>query len=94
MRESPAVEIMELLQAKGAQIDYSDPYVPVFPKMREHRFDLSSVAISPEAVRGYDCLVVATDHEAFDWTAILEHAQLIVDTRGVYLIPAANVVKA
>jgi UDP-N-acetyl-D-glucosamine dehydrogenase len=44
MRESPSVELMELLQAKGAHIDYADPWVPVFPKMRVHYFGLSSVS--------------------------------------------------
>lgn len=94
MRESPAVEIMELLQEKGAEIAYSDPHVPVFPKMRKHHFDLASVTVSPESVARHDCIVVATHHDAFDWALIKRHAQLIVDTRGVYLEPAANVVKA
>jgi UDP-N-acetyl-D-glucosamine dehydrogenase len=94
MRESPAVEIMELLQAKGAQIAYSDPHVPVFPKMRKYSFDLDSVAITPESIADYDCVVVATNHDAFDWKLIAQHAQLIVDTRGVYLTVAGNVVKA
>ncbi len=94
MRESPAVALMELLRAKGAEIAYSDPYVPVFPRMREHRFDLESVALTAESVAGYDCAVLATDHAAFDFALIQRHARLIVDTRGVYLEPSANVVKA
>ena len=94
MRESPAVEIMELLREKGAEIAYSDPHVPVFPKMRKHRFELASEVLAPEALTGYDCIVVATHHDAFDWSLIKRHAQLIVDTRGVYLEPASNVVKA
>jgi UDP-N-acetyl-D-glucosamine dehydrogenase len=94
MRESPAVELMEQLRAKGAEIAYSDPYVPVFPRMREHYFDLKSVALTPETIAGHDCLVLATDHQAFDYALIQRHARLIVDTRGVYLDPAANVVKA
>jgi UDP-N-acetyl-D-glucosamine dehydrogenase len=94
MRESPAVALMESLAAKGASISYSDPYVPVFPRMREHYFDLTSVPLTPESVAGYDCVVLATDHGAFDYAMIQRHARLIVDTRGVYLEPAANVVKA
>lgn len=94
MRESPAVEIMELLQNKGADISYSDPHVPVFPKMREHHFDLCSAPLTLEALASYDCVVVATDHAAFDYDMIQQHAKLIVDTRGVYLKPAANVIKA
>jgi UDP-N-acetyl-D-glucosamine dehydrogenase len=94
MRESPSVELMELLQAKGAHIDYADPWVPVFPKMREHHFDLSSVDLTPESIASYDALLLATNHDAFDYEMIQQHARLIVDTRGVYLKPAANVVKA
>ncbi|MFA5083753.1 MAG: nucleotide sugar dehydrogenase [Hydrogenophilaceae bacterium] len=94
MRESPAVELMEQLQAKGAEIAYSDPYLPVFPKMREHHFDLASVPITAETIPTYDCILVATNHDAFDYGLIQRHAQLIVDSRGVYLEPLANVVKA
>ena len=94
MRESPAVEIMELLQAKGAEIQYADPHVPVFPRMRRHRFDLRSIALTPATLAGFDAVVVATNHDAFDYPMIGRHAQLIVDTRGVYLEPAANLVKA
>lgn len=94
MRESPAVELMELLVKKGARVDYADPHVPVFPKMREHRFDLKSVPVTPENVAAYDACLLATDHDAFDYPFIQQHAQLIVDSRGKYLAPAANVVKA
>lgn len=94
MRESPSVELMELLQAKGAHIDYADPWVPVFPKMREHHFDLSSVDLTPESIASYDAILLATNHDVFDYEMIQQHARLIVDTRGVYLKPAVNVVKA
>ena len=94
MRESPAVELMERLAARGAEVEYSDPHVPVFPKMRQHRFELASVPLSPATVARYDLVLVATDHDAFDYEMIARHAKLIVDTRGRYLEPAANVVKA
>ena len=94
MRESPSVELMELLEAKGALIDYSDPWVPVFPKMREHHFDLSSVELTPERVASYDAVLVATNHDAFDYDMIQKHARMIVDTRGVYQGAVDNVVKA
>ena len=81
-RESPAVEIMDLLQAKGAHIDYSDPHVPTFPRKRDYHFDLQSVALTSESIASYDCLVLATDHDGFDYAQLLQHAQLIVDTRG------------
>lgn len=94
MRESPSVELMELLQEKGAEISYSDMWVPVFPKMREHHFDLASVPITAETIASFDLVLVATHHDAFDYALIKKHARLIVDTRGVYLEPAPNVVKA
>jgi UDP-N-acetyl-D-glucosamine dehydrogenase len=94
MRESPAVELMELLAERGAQVEYSDPHVPVFPKLRRGSFDLKSVALTAENVARYDLVLVATNHDAFDYALVGKHARLIVDTRGVYLEPAANVVKA
>ena len=94
IRKSPAVELMEILRAKGAEINYSDPHVPVFPKMREHRFELASVALTPESVARYDLLLLATDHSAFDYGMLKEHARLIVDTRGVYQEPAHHIIKA
>jgi UDP-N-acetyl-D-glucosamine dehydrogenase len=93
-RESPAVELMELLVARGAKVDYSDPHVPAFPRMRAHQFDLKSVPLSADSIAAYDALLLATDHDAFDYALIQRSARLIVDTRGVYLGPAQNVVKA
>lgn len=94
MRESPSVEIMELIEAKGAEVAYSDPHVPVFPKMREHNFDLSSVALTPASVAEFDAIVLATDHDKFDYSLIKENAQLLVDTRGKYRVPADHIIKA
>jgi len=93
-RESPSVVLMEKLKEKGAVVVYSDPYVPVFPNMREHHFDLSSIDITPDNLSGYDCVIIATNHDDFDYKLIREHASLIVDTRGVYREPFNNVVKA
>jgi len=81
-RESPAVEIMDLLQAKGAHIDYSDPHVPVFPRKRDYHFDLKSVPLNAQTLASYDCVVLATDHDGFDYRLLGDHAQLVVDTRG------------
>ena len=94
MRESPSLEIMDLLRAKGAEIAYSDPHIPVFPKLREHSFDLKSVPLAPASLAGYDCIVIATDHKAFDYDLIRRHAKLVVDARGVYPERAENVVGA
>ncbi|HTN61734.1 MAG TPA: nucleotide sugar dehydrogenase [Devosia sp.] len=95
MRESPSVALMEKLQDLGATVAYSDPHVPVFPKLRDHKhFDLKSVELTPEALEGFDCVLIATDHDRFDYEAIKSHARLIVDTRGRYLEPAPHIVKS
>ena len=94
VRESPAAMIMELLRGRGALLSYSDPHVPSFPKMREHRFDLESIAITPESVASHDCVVLVTDHDAFDFDLIQRHAKLLVDTRGRYSVAQKNIVKA
>jgi UDP-N-acetyl-D-glucosamine dehydrogenase len=94
MRESPSVELISLLMERGAQVDYSDPHVPVFPRMRNYKLDLKSVPISAESLRGYDLVLIATNHDAFDYDMIREHARLVADTRGVYRAPLPNVVRA
>lgn len=94
MRESPSVELMEKLQKKGALVQYSDPHVPVFPPMREHHFDLSSVGLNAETLEKFDCVLIATNHDAFDYELIRTHSRLIVDTRGVYRGTFKHVVKA
>jgi UDP-N-acetyl-D-glucosamine dehydrogenase len=94
MRESPSVELMEILRDKGAIVEYSDPHVPVFPPMREHHFDLASVPLTAQTIASYDVLLLATSHSAFDYDLIRQYASLIIDTRGVYLERLPNVVKA
>ncbi len=94
MRESPAVELMSLLAARGARVEYSDPHVPVFPRMRKYRFELESVPVSSETLSQYDAVLIATNHDAFDYDMIREHARLVVDTRGVYRESAPNIVRA
>lgn len=93
-RESPAVELMSLLQEKGAIVAYSDPHVPSFPTKRDYHFDLESVPLTAENLAAYDCVVIATDHDGFDYDLILEHASLVVDSRGRYRQPHPNVVRA
>jgi len=83
-RESPAVEIMSLLEHKGAEIAYSDPHVPTFPHKRDYHFALSSTPLDADSIRGFDCLLIATDHDAFDYDLLKQQARLIIDTRGRY----------
>ena len=93
MRESPSVELMELLQAKGADVAYSDPFFQRFPAMRKHRFDLQSVELTAESVASFDVVLLATDHDAFDYELISRHSQLLIDSRGRYE-PGAHIVRA
>ena len=84
MRESPSVFVMELLRDWGADVAYSDPHVPVFPKMRQHDFDLKSVALTPETLAEYDAVILLTDHTTFDYGMIAANAPLLIDTRGKF----------
>lgn len=93
MRESPSVEMMEMLRAKGAEVYYSDPFFASFPPMRKHTFALQSVGLTPEAVAAFDAVVLATDHDAFDYELIASRSQLLIDTRG-RLTPGAHIVRA
>jgi UDP-N-acetyl-D-glucosamine dehydrogenase len=93
MRESPSVELMELLRAKGAEVAYSDPFFPTFPPMRRHAFALRSVALTSETLTGFDAVILATDHDSFDYALIEAHSPLLVDTRGRFA-PGAHIVRA
>ncbi len=94
LRHSPSVEILELLRAQGAELAYHDPLVPVFPRMREHRFDLRSVELDEDRLSSQDCVVLATDHDSYDYDWLRRHARLLIDTRGRYRGRFDNVIKA
>jgi len=93
-RETPAAEIIELLFELGADVAYSDPYVPRFPQMRKHAIELVSNDLSPQMLAEFDCTVLVTDHDAFDYELIAANASLIVDTRGRFLTTNDKVVAA
>ncbi len=82
VRESPSFEIIEKLQALGAKVDYNDPHVASTHKMRHHDLQMQSVPLSPALLAGYDCVVIATHHQAYNWQDVADHAQLIVDSRN------------
>ncbi|MBV5330246.1 MAG: nucleotide sugar dehydrogenase [Chlorobium sp.] len=84
-RESPSYKLMELLREKGAVVSYSDPHIPELRKTRKYSFALKSVSLTPEVLAAADCVLLATDHTAYDYDFILEHAQLIVDTRNAFV---------
>jgi len=81
-RESPSFKLMEILLEKGAEVDYNDPHVPILPNMRMYDIHRNSVDLSAENLKKYDCVLISTDHSAYDFDFIVEHAQMIVDTRN------------
>jgi UDP-N-acetyl-D-glucosamine dehydrogenase len=81
-RESPSFVIMEQLLARGAVLSYNDPHVPRLPKMRRHKLEMDSQTLTPELLASQDCVLILTDHSAYDWPWIAQHAKLVVDTRN------------
>ncbi len=79
IRESPALDIIRLLEGQGARVSYFDPHVPRF---REDGQEFRSVELTPEVVAAADCVIVVTDHSAVDYRMIKRHARLVVDTRN------------
>ena len=83
LRESPSLKIMQLLQQRGAQVDYNDPYFPQMHKMRHYNFEsMKSVPISAESLGKYDAAIIATDHSSYDYNAIVDGSKIVVDTRN------------
>lgn len=81
-RESPSIELIELLRARGAEICYNDPLIERMPPMRAHHLDMESRELTAQLLADADCVLVATDHSQYDYGFIGEHARLIVDTRN------------
>ena len=92
MRESPALDVMGLLHGKGAKVAYADPYVPeVRGREWSGRYDIKAVDLTRGSIGRYDCVVIITDHKAFDYDAIVAEADMVVDTRNAIKKPHANV---
>ena len=83
-RESPSFTIMELLMAKGADVNYSDPHLPKAPKIRKFNYDLTSIELTVENIKSFDLLLLLTNHDDFNYNLIEKYAKLLVDTRGKY----------
>jgi UDP-N-acetyl-D-glucosamine dehydrogenase len=83
-RESPGFELMELLIKKGAEVTYNDPHIPKLPTMRRYPQlkQLESQPLTSDYMADQDCVLIATDHSAYDYEFIVRHAQLVVDTRN------------
>jgi len=84
LRESPSLEILEILLAKGTRADYSDPYFPRLPAVRRHKLEMESVPLTEDSVKKYDAVLVATDHSAFPYEMIHNVASLILDSRNAF----------
>jgi UDP-N-acetyl-D-glucosamine dehydrogenase len=81
-RESPGINLIDLLQKQGAEVEYCDPYIPELPKLRKYDLDMASVPLTADALSGCDAVVIATDHSDFDIDLIVRHAPLVIDTRN------------
>ncbi|SDH35593.1 nucleotide sugar dehydrogenase [Pseudomonas abietaniphila] len=97
MRESPSLALIHKLTSMGATLAYSDPHIPVLKCSDSHtgfNVDAFSTELSAKTLKEFDVVLIATNHDKFDYDLIHEHANIIVDTRGVYLEPSTKVVKA
>ena len=83
-RESPSFELMDLLLKKGAAVTYNDPHVAALPKMRHwpHLGAMASTTLTPEYLAAQDCVLIATDHTAYDYEFIVRHSRRVIDTRN------------
>jgi UDP-N-acetyl-D-glucosamine dehydrogenase len=82
-RESPGFELMDLLLKKGAKVSYNDPHIPALPPMRHYpHLQMESRPLTPEYLAAQDCVLIATDHSAYDYPWVVAHARLVVDTRN------------
>ncbi len=82
VRESPSLELIELLKDRGAKVDYNDPHVPRTWKMREYDLRMNSKPLTEANLAKYDAVVISTDHSRYDYQFIVDHAQLVIDTRN------------
>lgn len=98
IRESPSLELIELLKDKGAKVDYNDPHVPKTHKMRRYDLKMSSIPLTEKNLKKYDCILISTNHSAYDYGFIARHSRLIVDTRnamkGINNMAKRKIVKA
>jgi len=82
LRESPSLKLMDILIGKGANVEYNDPYIPKLPSTRKYSFMKESVELTPENLQKFDAVLISTNHSVYDWDMIVEHSNLILDTRN------------
>jgi UDP-N-acetyl-D-glucosamine dehydrogenase len=99
IRESPSLKLIEILENRGARVDYHDPHVPVIPRTRDHAHlaNRQSIDFDPTALSTYDASIIATDHDSVDYRVLCDHVKLVVDTRNACAragVVQDNIVKA
>lgn len=95
VRESPSLKLITLLQKRGAKVSYNDPHVPKTHKMREYDLRMSSVALTAQSLKRFDCVIISTDHSAYDYRFIVRNSSLVIDTRNATKkLRSARIVKA
>ncbi|MFO7891890.1 MAG: nucleotide sugar dehydrogenase [bacterium] len=94
LRESPSLKLIEILKKRNANIDYNDPYIPKIPKVRKYEYDMTSIELTPDNLSAYDAVLISTDHSSYDFNQIVQHSQLIIDTRNAVKEKNKKVVKA
>jgi UDP-N-acetyl-D-glucosamine dehydrogenase len=82
VRESPTLKLIEILEDRGAKVDYNDPYIPKMPHVRKYRYEMKSVPLTPANIKKYDVVLISTDHSSYDYQKIVTHAKMVVDTRN------------
>ncbi|MDP8242916.1 MAG: nucleotide sugar dehydrogenase [Candidatus Hinthialibacter antarcticus] len=82
VRESPALKVVEIMKEWNMDVSYHDPYIPVYPKGRHGDLGLSSVPLTKETVENSDAVFILTDHNCIDYSWVVEHAKIVVDTRN------------
>lgn len=97
MRESPSLKLIEIYREKGATVEYYDPLIPILPKTRKYNYHMKSVRLTKEKLKGYDLVVLSTDHSTFDYKFIADNSMLVVDSRNAFEakgIKSKNIFKA
>jgi len=82
VRESPSIELIELLLEKGAKVDYNDPYIPKTMKQRQHDLKMKSQKLTKKMLASYDAVLISTAHSDYDYNWIVENSKLVIDTRN------------
>ena len=90
LRESPGIKIIDLLKKKNFKVSYSDPYVPKLPKLRNYQLNLNSIKINARVLKTFDLVIIAADHDRFDYNLVYKFSNLILDTRNVYKFDDRN----